>query len=309
RAGGPGWRGGGPGAQGGPEPRLVGAPGGGTGPDGRNPLRPARRADRARDERNPFLGGPAGQAGSGWRGRGQGGPERRPVGGPGGGTGPDGRNPLRPARRADRARDERNPFLGGPAGQAGSGWRGRGQGGHERRPVGRPGGGTGPDGRKLLRPARRADRAPGSGGTRPGAGPRTRSGPAGRGRGAGGQGGHGRSPVGGPGGGTGSPTSGTRSGLPGGGQGRARGGRRPVRGRPVDLTRPCRPAPCGPAGWAAGDLDSDRWAADGEALQILGLTREDFGGTLADVTAQVRPDDLFELRAGRRPLRTGRWGR
>ncbi|MFC9548820.1 hypothetical protein ACFTXK_29910 [Streptomyces sp. NPDC056956] len=56
-------------------------------------------------------------------------------------------------------------------------------------------------------------------------------------------------------------------------------------------------------------MDSDRWAADGEALQILGLTREDFGGTLADVTAQVRPDDLFELRAGRRPLRTGRWGR
>src|SRR5690606_30007977 len=129
------------------------------------------------------------------------------------------------------------------------------------------------------------------------------------GRGPGGQGGHGRSPVGGPGGGTGSPTSGTRSGLPGGGQGRARGGRRPVRGRPVDPTRPCRPAPGGPAGWAAGDVDSDRWAADGEARAFLGLTREAFGGTLGGGTAQVRADDRFELRAGRRRLRTGRWGR
>ncbi|MFC9546473.1 SpoIIE family protein phosphatase [Streptomyces sp. NPDC056956] len=74
--------------------------------------------------------------------------------------------------------------------------------------------------------------------------------------------------------------------------------------QPVSVRLPTPPAHTVQVGMVEWDLDSDRWAADDEALLILGLTREDFGGTLADVEAQVCPDDLFELRAGRRDALT-----
>ncbi|MEU3892221.1 SpoIIE family protein phosphatase [Streptomyces sp. NPDC029041] len=47
------------------------------------------------------------------------------------------------------------------------------------------------------------------------------------------------------------------------------------------------------------DLDSDRCAADDDALALLGLDRSSYGGTIADVEARVSPDDLHELRESR----------
>ncbi|MFE6525276.1 SpoIIE family protein phosphatase [Streptomyces sp. NPDC057794] len=47
------------------------------------------------------------------------------------------------------------------------------------------------------------------------------------------------------------------------------------------------------------DLDTDRCAADDDALALLGIGRAGFGGTIAEIEARVSPDDLHELRASR----------
>lgn len=61
-------------------------------------------------------------------------------------------------------------------------------------------------------------------------------------------------------------------------------------------TSAVRPVRVGLIDW---DLDSDRCAADDEALELLGIDRADYGGTIADVEARVSPDDLHELRESR----------
>ncbi|MGW0498687.1 SpoIIE family protein phosphatase [Streptomyces sp. NPDC003007] len=68
---------------------------------------------------------------------------------------------------------------------------------------------------------------------------------------------------------------------------------------PVSVRLPtaaARPVRVGLIDW---DLDSDRCAADDEALELLGVDRADYGGTIADVEARVSPDDLHELRESR----------
>ncbi|MET9581319.1 SpoIIE family protein phosphatase [Streptomyces sp. DT199] len=57
-----------------------------------------------------------------------------------------------------------------------------------------------------------------------------------------------------------------------------------------------RPVRVGLIDW---DLDSDRCSADDEALELLGIDRADYGGTITDVEARVSPDDLHELRESR----------
>ncbi|MFD3825559.1 SpoIIE family protein phosphatase [Streptomyces sp. NPDC058625] len=75
--------------------------------------------------------------------------------------------------------------------------------------------------------------------------------------------------------------------------------------QPVSVRLPTPPAHTLRLGMVEWDLDSDRWWADDEALALLGLAREDFGGTTADIEAQVSPDDLHELRACRSDARAG----
>ncbi|MEU3092038.1 SpoIIE family protein phosphatase [Streptomyces massasporeus] len=61
-------------------------------------------------------------------------------------------------------------------------------------------------------------------------------------------------------------------------------------------TSAARPVRVGLIDW---DLDSDRCSADDEALELLGIDRADYGGTITDVEARVSPDDLHELRESR----------
>ncbi|MFD5338253.1 SpoIIE family protein phosphatase [Streptomyces hawaiiensis] len=53
------------------------------------------------------------------------------------------------------------------------------------------------------------------------------------------------------------------------------------------------------------DLDSDRCTADDEALELLGIDRAGYGGTIADIEARVSPDDLHELRESRHDALAG----
>ncbi|CAL9649704.1 SpoIIE family protein phosphatase [Streptomyces sp. enrichment culture] len=70
--------------------------------------------------------------------------------------------------------------------------------------------------------------------------------------------------------------------------------------QPVSVRLPTPPVRAVQVGMVEWDLDSDRWAGDDDALSLLGVTREDFGGTMAEVESRVSPDDLYELRATRR---------
>lgn len=76
-------------------------------------------------------------------------------------------------------------------------------------------------------------------------------------------------------------------------------------GQPVGVRLPTLPAQALRIGMVEWDLDSDRWWADNAALALLGLARKDFGGTIADIEAQVSPDDMHELRACRNDARAG----
>lgn len=71
-------------------------------------------------------------------------------------------------------------------------------------------------------------------------------------------------------------------------------------GQPVNVRLPTPPALAVDVGIIEWDLDGDRWSGDDDALSLLGITRAEFGGTLAEVEARVSPEDLYELRASRR---------
>ncbi|MFJ6000149.1 SpoIIE family protein phosphatase [Streptomyces sp. NPDC092370] len=74
---------------------------------------------------------------------------------------------------------------------------------------------------------------------------------------------------------------------------------------PVSVRLPtsaARPVRVGLIDW---DLDSDRCTADDEALELLGVDRVDYGGTIADIEARVSPDDLHELRESRHDALAG----
>ncbi|WP_431986467.1 SpoIIE family protein phosphatase [Streptomyces griseoflavus] len=70
--------------------------------------------------------------------------------------------------------------------------------------------------------------------------------------------------------------------------------------QPVNVRLPTPPALAVEVGIIEWDLDGDRWSGDDEALSLLGVTRAEFGGTVAEVEARVSPEDLYELRASRR---------
>ncbi|MFI2511213.1 SpoIIE family protein phosphatase [Streptomyces sp. NPDC018972] len=70
--------------------------------------------------------------------------------------------------------------------------------------------------------------------------------------------------------------------------------------QPVSVRLPTPPARAVSVGMVEWDLDSDRWSGDDDALSLLGVGREEFGGTMAEVEGRVSPEDLYELRAARR---------
>ncbi|WP_051767452.1 SpoIIE family protein phosphatase [Streptomyces sp. NRRL S-37] len=70
--------------------------------------------------------------------------------------------------------------------------------------------------------------------------------------------------------------------------------------QPVSVKLPAPSLGAVSVGMIEWDLDSDRWSGDDDALSLLGVAREEFGGTTAEVEGRVSPDDLYELRAGRR---------
>ncbi|MER6409112.1 SpoIIE family protein phosphatase [Streptomyces viridosporus] len=70
--------------------------------------------------------------------------------------------------------------------------------------------------------------------------------------------------------------------------------------QPVSVRLPTPPVQALRVGMIEWDLDGDRWAGDDDALSLLGVAPEDFGGTTAEVESRVSPDDLHELRASRR---------
>ncbi|MDN3270232.1 SpoIIE family protein phosphatase [Streptomyces sp. MA15] len=70
--------------------------------------------------------------------------------------------------------------------------------------------------------------------------------------------------------------------------------------QPVSVRLPTPPAQAVAVGMVEWNLDSDTWAGDDDALALLGVDRDRFGGTLAAVEERVSPDDLYELRAARR---------
>ncbi|MEU7470130.1 SpoIIE family protein phosphatase [Streptomyces sp. NPDC044984] len=70
--------------------------------------------------------------------------------------------------------------------------------------------------------------------------------------------------------------------------------------QPVSVRLPTPPARAVSVGMVEWDLDSDRWSGDDDALSLLGVGREEFGGSMAEVEGRVSPEDLYELRAGRR---------
>ncbi|MET7292956.1 SpoIIE family protein phosphatase [Streptomyces griseoloalbus] len=70
--------------------------------------------------------------------------------------------------------------------------------------------------------------------------------------------------------------------------------------QPVSVRLPTPPARAVSVGMIEWDLDSDRWSGDDDALSLLGVDRDEFGGTMAEVEDRVSPDDLYELRASRR---------
>ena len=70
--------------------------------------------------------------------------------------------------------------------------------------------------------------------------------------------------------------------------------------QPVSVRLPTPPARAVAVGMVEWDLDTDRWFGDDDALSLLGVSREEFGGTMAEVEERVCPDDLYELRATRR---------
>jgi PAS domain-containing protein/GAF domain-containing protein len=70
--------------------------------------------------------------------------------------------------------------------------------------------------------------------------------------------------------------------------------------QPVSVKLPTPSLGAVSVGMVEWDLDGDRWTGDDDALSLLGVAREEFGGTMAEVEGRVSPDDLYELRAGRR---------
>ncbi|KES03904.1 phosphatase [Streptomyces toyocaensis] len=70
--------------------------------------------------------------------------------------------------------------------------------------------------------------------------------------------------------------------------------------QPVNVRLPTPSVRAVEVGIIEWDLDSDRWSGDDDALSLLGIRREEFDGTMAEVEDRVSPDDLYELRASRR---------
>ncbi|MFE1263041.1 SpoIIE family protein phosphatase [Streptomyces albogriseolus] len=70
--------------------------------------------------------------------------------------------------------------------------------------------------------------------------------------------------------------------------------------QPVSVRLPTPPAQAVAIGMIEWDLAGDRWSGDDDALELLGVSREEFDGTMAAVEERVSPDDLYELRAARR---------
>jgi serine phosphatase RsbU (regulator of sigma subunit)/PAS domain-containing protein len=70
--------------------------------------------------------------------------------------------------------------------------------------------------------------------------------------------------------------------------------------QPVSVRLPAPRAEAVSIGMVEWDLAGGRWTGDDDALELLGVSREEFGGTLAAVEERVSPDDLYELRAARR---------
>ncbi|MEU5464796.1 SpoIIE family protein phosphatase [Streptomyces althioticus] len=70
--------------------------------------------------------------------------------------------------------------------------------------------------------------------------------------------------------------------------------------QPVSVRLPTPRAEAVAVGMVEWDLASGHWTGDDDALELLGVSREEFGGTLDAVEQRVSPDDLYELRAARR---------
>ncbi|WSB51622.1 SpoIIE family protein phosphatase [Streptomyces cellulosae] len=70
--------------------------------------------------------------------------------------------------------------------------------------------------------------------------------------------------------------------------------------QPVSVRLPAPRAQAVAVGMVEWNLDDDRWSGDDDALELLGVSREEFDGTMAAVEDRVSPDDLYELRAARR---------
>ncbi|MGW3552763.1 SpoIIE family protein phosphatase [Streptomyces griseoincarnatus] len=70
--------------------------------------------------------------------------------------------------------------------------------------------------------------------------------------------------------------------------------------QPVSVRLPAPRAEAVAVGMVEWDLPGGRWTGDDDALELLGVSRDEFGGTLAAVEERVSPDDLYELRAARR---------
>ncbi|MEU3441261.1 SpoIIE family protein phosphatase [Streptomyces griseoincarnatus] len=70
--------------------------------------------------------------------------------------------------------------------------------------------------------------------------------------------------------------------------------------QPVSVRLPAPRAEAVAVGMVEWDLAGGRWTGDDDALELLGVSRDEFGGTLAAVEERVSPDDLYELRAARR---------
>ncbi|GHE46342.1 diguanylate cyclase [Streptomyces cellulosae] len=70
--------------------------------------------------------------------------------------------------------------------------------------------------------------------------------------------------------------------------------------QPVSVRLPAPRAQAVAVGMLEWDLENDQWSGDDDALELLGVSREEFDGTMTAVEQRVSPDDLYELRAARR---------
>ncbi|MET9331717.1 SpoIIE family protein phosphatase [Streptomyces cellulosae] len=72
--------------------------------------------------------------------------------------------------------------------------------------------------------------------------------------------------------------------------------------QPVSVRLPAPRAQAVAVGMLEWDLENDQWSGDDDALELLGVSREEFDGTMTAVEQRVSPDDLYELRAARRDV-------